>query len=738
MSTEKGIKVAVIGESASGKSEFIRSFSSHSELIDSVGEGQTTRSYAEYDFVVTQKDKPLVAYIWLLSENEFVRRRVEQVNAQLLKLDESKEGFLDWMAEQIREYRDDINNIFLYATDFFDIREFDFLAENLVSDICSTFESMCNFIKSAQENNIFIQSPDWMNDINKKSGIFEEHLDYLDKDDLKDSKSQEANFLEAAYKNFFIFVYRNIYPAMGDFLREKLAQVFREKDDSLFFSITSDNKDILALFLKVIKDINAGSRRSFSGMVFKIKISGTINPLYYEEIKDFGINNVLLVDTYGLDHEQYPDTKHLENRYQQIFNHDYPDLAAVLFVKKIQSSADTAFSNELKSLYTTKPSLMTYVVGTHIDEQDSNLLKEKQDWLLSIKKDSHYPAFRGKVMELIYDNVTIANVLKRNNVPESLAKNRLEVMRSRFAPFCGKKNPFVDEELCRIIEKMNITSVSSIIASISDREHLGSGYININKLCKQQQNTDLFRPFAKKFIENVTQQFKNLYALAGPRTKWRVRINIEDKKVLGYHGTMTDATWYRAFNDAYNLTFTKQIMIGNKRVTLSDKYNLQGNEKLAFDELMTSFFPFAFRRECRPDEERLSPWEHGLNCGRYPACCEQNTCLWGMFLDYFYTPDFQEYAQSKYNRVIDWLNANHDFSKKCDENFYFNLSRQFLQRMNDDFIKLCRFHNLKVAAAKAKRSKKSFVETKELLYQEYKSFDSNVERLSFFHQINML
>lgn len=736
MSTEKSIKAAVIGESASGKSEFIRSFSNHSELIDSVGEGQTTRSYAEYDFIVTQEDKPLVAYVWLMSENEFVRRRVEQVNSQLSKLDESKEESLDWMVEQIQEYRDDINNIFLYATDFFDIREFNFLGENLVSNICSTFESLCDFIKSAQEKSIFIQPLDWMNNINKKSDIPEDHLDYSDIEGLNESMSQEVNFLETVYKSFFIFIYRSIYPAMGKFLQRNLGKVFYDKDDSLFFNITPENKDILALFLKVIKDSNDGSRHSFSGMVLKIKISGSINTMYYEEIKDFGINNVLLVDTYGLDHEQYPDTKHLENRYQQIFNHDYPDLAAVLFVKKIQSSADTAFFNELKSLYTVKPNLMTYVVGTHIDEQDPDLLKDKQDWLLSNKKDSHYPAFGGKVMELIYDKSTIVNVLKRNNVPESLAKNRLEVMRNRFAPFCGK-NSLGDKKLCDIIEKMNISSISSIIASISDREHLGSGYINIDELCKQLQNTDLFLPFAKKFVENVTQQFQNLYSLAGPRTKWRIRINIEDR-ILGYHGSMTDATWYRAFNDAYNLTFTKQIVIDNKRVNLSDKYNLQGNEKLAFDELMTSFFPFAFRRICQPDKEYLSPWEHELNCNKYPTCCKQNTCLFGMFLDYFYTPDFQKYTQSGHTRVVDWLNTNHDFNKKCNDEFYSKWSHQFLQRMNDDFIKLCRYHNLKAAATKAKRSKNSFVETKELLYQEYKVFDREIDRLSFFGQINRL
>ncbi|MDE6906083.1 MAG: hypothetical protein K2P76_14330, partial [Lachnospiraceae bacterium] len=285
---------------------------------------------------------------------------------------------------------------------------------------------------------------------------------------------------------------------------------------------------------------------------------------------------------------------------------------------------------------------------------------------------------------------------------------------------------------------MNITSVSSIIASISDREHLGIGYININELFKQLQNTDLFYPFAKKFVENLTQQFQNQYSLAGPRTKWRVRINIEERKILGYHGSITDATWYRVFNDAYNLTFTKQIVINNKCVNLSDKYNLQGNEKLAFDELMTSFFPFAFRKVCQPDKECLSPWEHELNCNKYPACCEQNTCLFAMFLNHFYTSDFQKYTQSRYTRVIDWLNANHDFRKKCDDEFYLNWSREFLHRMNDDFIKLCRYHNLKVAATKAKRSKNSFVETKESLYQEYKNFDCKVDRLSFFGQINRL
>lgn len=738
MSTEKSIRVAVIGESASGKSEFIRSFSRHPELIDSVGRGQTTRSYAEYDFVVTQEDKPLVAYVWLLSENEFVRRRLEQVNAQLVKLDDSKEVSLAWMAEQIREYKSDIENIFLYPTDFFNIKEFDFLDENLVSNIRSTFESMCTFIKSAHEHDIFIKSPDWMNDINKKSGNFEERLDYSKKNEQKDSELQEANFLEVAYKNFFIFVYRNIYPAMNLFLRKKFVQVPHEKDGPLFFNITSDNKDTLALFLKVVKDDFDKSKRSFSGMVFKIKISGAISTLYYEEIKDFGINSVLLVDTYGLDHEQSPDTKHLENRYQQIFNHDYPDLAAVLFVKKIQSSADTAFSNELKLLYTVKPNLMTYVVGTHIDEQDPNILKDKRNWLLSNKKSSHYPAFSGKVMELIYDNDTIANVLRRNNVPESLAKNRLEVMCSRFAPFCGKKNPTTDGELNLLMKNMNIASVSSIIVSICDREHLGSGYINIDALCVHLNNTGLIRPFAQEFIRNVTQRFQELYASAGPRTRWRVRINIEDKRILGYDGSMTDATWYRAFNDAYNQTFTKQIVIDRQRVMLSDKYHLQGNEKLAFDELMTSFSPFVFRRLCQPEEECLSPWQHELNCGRYPTCCEQNTCIWGILLDHFYASDFQKYNQSEYTRVIDWLNANHDFSKKCDDDFYLNWSCIFLRRMNDDFIKLCRYHNLKVASAKAKRSREGFVETKESLYQEYKAFDCKIEQSSFFHQINML
>lgn len=736
MSTENCVRAAVIGESASGKSEFIRSFSNHPELIDSVGEGQTTRSYAEYDFVVTQEDKPLVASIWLLNEQEFVKRRVEQAYAQLLKLDEYEEVSLSWVTTQIREYRDDINNIFLYSTDFFDIREFAFLSETLVPKILSTFESMCDYIKLAQENSISIQPPSWISNINKKISHFEEHLDYSLEDGQEDPDSQEAKFMETTYENFFIFVYRNICSAMEDYLREKFGQALCETDASLFFNIMADNKDILALFLRVVK-YGDKSRRSLSGLVSKIKISGTISLAYYEEIKDFGIYSVLLVDTYGLDHDQSPDTNHLENRYQKIFNNDYPDLAAVLFVKKIQSSADTTFSNELKSLYTVKPNLMTYIVGTHIDKQNSSLLKSKQDWLLSKGKDSDYPAFNGKVMELIYDNTTVANVLRRNNVPESLAKNRLEVMRSRFAPFCGKINSLTDNELSCIMKKMNISSVSSLIASIYDREHLGSGYINIDVLCAQLENTDFLLPFAQKFIENVTQQFQNLYSSAGPRTRWRVRINFEDKKVLGYNGSMTDATWYRAFNDAYNLTFTKRIMIDTKYVTLSDKYNLQGNEKLAFDELMTSFFPIAFRRACQP-EELLSLWQHELNCSRYPQCCEQSTCMWGMLLDYFYTSDFQKYNRPKHGRVVDWLSVNHDFSRKCDDEFYFNWARLFLRRMNDDFIGLCRNHNLKIAATKVKRSKEGFIETKETLYQEYNNLDSRIDRPSFFHRINAL
>lgn len=726
-SRKKNIKAAVIGRSASGKSAFIRSFSRYPELIKSVGRGQTTRSYAEYRFLIKNEDKPSNVSISLMNEKTFVQKRTDQVLEKFsafLKKEGKKTHTLEWMKEQILEYLDDIKETVIYSSDFFDIREFIFLPNQLIEELEGLFKETCEIIMGIDKE---IETQKFKIFEIKKIINLKTENNFENDDSGHILAENRPDLVERIWSQFFTHAYQLIIKAVQ---LEFNSQISSSNEPVVFeFQLDENNKKLLELCLTVIKN-KQNEKRSLSSMIDKVIITSVINHDYYNKLKSLNINSIILVDTYGLDHANPSEEIMLVERYRQIFNVDYPDLSAALFVEPIRPGSATTFLNEVEILYSQKPSIMTYIVASYIDEQNERTIIENKKWLLLEEKDGSYDNFDGKVLDLLFESNRIISTLKRNRIPESLANKRVEIMRKRLAPFSGKDVEHLSNP--ELMREMNLVSITSLITSIVDQEHLGDGYINIGRLQDALLEKEKVILFAKLLIKEATNTFNRLFEVIGPRTKWRLRINLSSN-ILGFDGSVFNVTWYRVFNDAYNYTFTKQVEIGNEKVMLSDIFGMVGNEKIAFDELMTTYFRFLFNKPSEGD--LLQTWPQEISFRNYRGTEDQINSMWGILLDSIEEHELTNHTNFK--SIADWLKNLHDFNKRCNEKFYDSWYSIFYERMNNSFVELCRQHNLKVAAVRAKRSEKPYLEKKEELFIDYsQNYDPFVEKEQFYRLIN--
>lgn len=738
--TLQNIHIAVIGKSAAGKSAFIKSFSNFPELINSEGEGQTTRSYAEYTFLVKEDNVIPKASIKLMTKDEFVNFRSSQAFDKIKYLNKGQGISFDWLDEQYEDesYKEEIDTIIIYADDFFNIQEFNFLSNGkCVDKIIELYQELVQvitFLADRDSGTLGITKFTETNKENLENILRKYHDKELIEDDGDSMESRE----EALFENMLKIFYDQIYDIIIELIKDNYLSsgILYEKNNilSFEFEIAENYQDILGLFLKVVKE-DDDSKKSFTGIISKVQITSRISDEYLPILKKLNIQNIVLVDTYGLDHDKQLAEKVLIGRYQRIFNVDYPNISTVFFIEALHRGASNDFINAIKILYSQRPDIMTYIVGTYIDDHDENTLNKNSEWLLSLDKyseDTQVPDLNGKAIDFLYKKPDILNTLKRNNVYPTLAQKRIEVMRKRFGAFCGKIS--LGDPKVNLLKDINIITITAIFDSIVQKEHLGDGYINIDKIFRiLEQNANIER-ILKYMIEVSTQRFEEIFSSAGPRTKWRIRTNLQKYK-LGFTGSTLDATWFRVFNDAYNETFTKQIKLDKKVTYLSHEFECEGNEKIAFDELLNTYFPYLFAKKCEKGDS-LNCWEHEVSCYR---CAKlggfDNKCLWGILINLVDKDNFNK--SHMYNTVLGWLCDIHNLSEKGEEAFYQQLKEIFTQNMRQQFIPLCRQHNARIASRYVKKETEDYISAKKKVLEEYKAnYDNNVDSNEFVSLMN--
>lgn len=660
MVEKKQMKIAVVGKSAAGKSAFIRSFSDSPELIDSVGDGQTTRCYTEYEFLLDSGAAP-EAEALVVSKKEFRERRASRASEQMLKEYQSSQaesGIGERVRQELRKpiLEDDIKNILLYDEAFFRINEFTFLDDGIVLRAEEEFEGF---------------KRDVMRDEQEK--------------DREEKKDQEWLFENLC--RFYEKIYDLIINALKNTYHE--ATFFYEDENSMCFRfpISDKNGKLLSRLLKVDKE-----KKSLTGIMSKVRVVSRLNEKYRECIKKSipNLESVTLIDTYGLDHSKVADEEILKKRYDDMLNRDYPDISAVFFVARLTHAAPSDFKEALLTLYRAKAEVMAYVVGTHIDENlTDNCDEEEVNWLYCGDKTKYKaPHLQGKIWEELESGKNLAVTLYRKGVPETLARKRCEVMRKRFAPFCGDPAKMTGNIDYRSV---NLTSIEALFHSISLQEHLGEGIVSVAKIRNGISAPDIPEEFAERYIEEVRRQFKELYIKTWSRTRGKVRENLESY-IMGFYGTTVNATWGNALRGAFWQTFSRESGKEGGGRMLSNALGMEEAEKVAFDEIMNQ----ACKELVCPACHAGKWYSDEFDCR--PCAAEQRKvelCIWNSFIRAAGFEAFRQ--QKKYFRVIDWLNTLHSFLDEDGE-----LKREIAGKirtvMEEWVIPRCEKHNEELIA----------------------------------------
>ena len=701
------IQIAVIGKSSAGKSAFIRLFSNVPSYLDNVGEGQTTRAYAEYSFLNNYRNKPRVE-ARLMTQEEFVENRISQVYERFINEISSDTYDLAWLSQQMQSdvYADVIKVCMLNSDDFFNIEEFNFIDESkTVNSILGAYEK------------------------------FKAEIINLSRQDIENADEDNPESINLRYKlhSFYTDTYKMLIGCINRYFENSSFYVYENGNNYFRFEINDENKDLFSQIIKVVSRLDGNAKDSYSSLISKTHITSGLSETYAKIFNKIGLMNITLIDTYGLDHDRESSKDALRERYNRIFNIDYPNISVAFLIHPLRSGADTDFAIEVKTLFETKPEIMSYVVGTYVDENELTNDSEKH-WLMTKSKVlDEAPALKGKLLQKLKSPTLVATI-HQQGISETMAKKRCEIIRTRFAPFCGKLeklscNDFYDD--------VNKISIESLFESIINMEHLGDGYINID-IIKHKLTSETIKPFLESFVKTSTEIFQHIYNLTAPRTRWRVRVNLENG-ILGFAGSTIDATWVRVFRDAYYKTFSKEINVNGRNIMLSDTLGMEGNSKIAFDELLNKSFPYIFKQMCI-NQEKLYAYANELRCHNCFTDDEAHkNCVWKQFI---ILANREAFKQSQgYPRIIDWLYVLHNFTEKSIKSIDFNEKFLYLVHkfFSCEFIILCTEHNMFVASKKvAENDKYSVSEAKNAVFNDYKkNFDNDIEASYFNEQINI-
>ena len=414
------ISALVIGKSGTGKSEFILSLidKEQSKMIPASGEGQTTRSSAEY-FIDFSNERELSIEIELKSKDEFVEERMRVVETYFASGENKVTDFVN--KDTYKSYIDDFRLDLIHDNAFFNCNEFGESTANSISDLFNAY-----FSKSFWEKH--------------------KELSFL-----KDSESESLDKLDE-----FTSTVKQFWKEVYDLCRKEI------KQDKLKFELQNDESEEIKKYLKVCED-----GKSYSAIVKKIKISSKGSALYKSMFEKNRIDSITLIDTYGLDHAEQTNELELTHRYSSLLHDEFPDVKAVFYLKNIsQPGSSSDLKPGIVTLFKVQPSIVPYIIFTFIDK------------IYDCKDHEAYKEY--KAYKAIDDVVKKKKkTLVKQGVSTSLIASRTEEL---LATRIGYASKIEDEDDIKkeIIEKVNIPNLDKVFSSIRFEKYLGSAYIPIN------------------------------------------------------------------------------------------------------------------------------------------------------------------------------------------------------------------------------------------------------------------
>ncbi|MHB0864987.1 hypothetical protein ACYCS5_28060 [Paenibacillus sp. SEL3] len=668
----------LIGRSGAGKSAFIKTFLKHSDLINSTGNGRTTRSSTEYE--IFQDLKMPNVEINFFNKEDFVKFRITQCYQILDETTDNKktktkeEGILHLSEYSIKPTQ--LLNSTIRNPDFFNYEELDFCTEESIPDqIKYIFKTL------------FGGDPD--NTIPVKYTIDQyfhliRHLG-IEKDPEKSKNDYDLDDVVRV-------LFEKVYDVVISALKKKHSILFSKENQvtiKLHPDMNEQEKDFLECSLKVME--NEGEKYlSYTGFIEKVIVKDRVSDDYIKVFKDLHISKITLVDTYGLDHATSLSKDLLEKRLPKLME-DYPKMNTVFYLRKLGSDSPSDLELAIPTIYNINPNFRIYMVFTDIDANQSVINSMSKDpvvdlWALNKKnKINVVNYFNSRITGFFDEDHPIQQALKDNGVSTELADNIYKVIKDKLIPYCSNEN---DSERSQYLRN-NTFHIKELLRSIIRKEYLGTGYINIKKM-EHNFNANTQPPQLKDRLMSLLEEMFDVASItwfigSSGHGHWRTQTaNIErlNRNVLGYWGTYRDV-WNWRFFDAYNKVFSK---LSSDDFALFFYTDPQMNDAAAIQQLLNNF-----------STHFLSCPEHKLF--RFPVeptlCleCNLDKCFKQILLSSYKDNELKESVHDK--QRSDWLNDRSNFRErfhKIDSEVY----DYFLEEFSNYFFDECKKHNARI------------------------------------------
>ncbi len=631
MMDDREINALVIGRSGHGKSSFILSIMDGKQrsMIPASGNGQTTRSSMEYH-IFNDKDQPLEIRVKLKTKKEFVDERMCVVVDFFSDTDKAIEKMCGKNSDVfLKRFKNRLihNNAFFNCEEF-GLKESDF--------------------PLGEDKDIF------SNDFWKK----------IDAEELEDGK-QEALFSKIeSYLG-------TVYDKCKEKVTGNLEFSFNDEELKMDPDSKAAFKQEIGKFFKVMEDSS-----SYSSLVKKIEVFARISEEYSELMSKYRLGKMVLIDTYGLDHNEQMDDTRLKVRYENMLRNDYKNIQTVFYLRNIASNdSPSDISKGISTLFKVEPSVHPYIIFTYWDEF------KKQNMKLENSK-----AYRD-IMDLPTE---ILPVLIDADVSRSLAESRMNELKNTVATYAsvGIEDGCSDKDIQEYYDH-NRDELEKIIKSILHKAYLGNALIPIASL---KQNEAIKKALlADGLFKSVDL---NNYPSA---TKGAIRRRIEPEygRILGFSSsTRPSVLWSDLIANDLNSRFTG----------LDDEWkeNMTGGCINAIEELFVRFSRNLYR-------------------GTTNVVDLLDTTTYGNQITGYLYDDRKKIIDRPYYPVGEYLSDIYAFDEignKTKE----KISDTFSKAFDSIFIPMCRKYNAQKLAEMI-TDHTTYSEKEEMLLDYYNNFD---------------
>lgn len=675
-------KVLVIGGSGAGKSSFIKTFALNNNLIDSSGDGQTTRTDIEYRFSISN-EKPKIA-VTLLKKEDFVNKMVRQIEIPLLslcfwillnekyKIDSDIDVAIKSKLRKLNECLPQDAKIAEFVNIWYELNEKNednrkkFI--NLNYEFIAILLDQSNGLCSVNLNEVL---PDIEKNNLKKilltcKGFFShKEFDFL--------LGENSQTIESIFDKIFINV------TIGKFVKSIIDSEENTKNENnlvgMFFKELYENlhpqifkyyncqSNMFSLDLSELNNQGAYDIRyllkvvdgfSLTSMLAKVVIDDKFNNRYSWIMDSLKIKEICLIDTCGLDHVEKGETP--VEIIKEAFSKRNDDIKTVFYIKKLDSGRPTELEQIIPAIYKAQANAAVYCIlngadilyGVHKDQDIisfDDVLKCPNSIRYLLSEDG-----KADIMQSVKEKTLING----HPIGDGRCKILCSVLTKNLIPYCSRiENKSFDFN--------NEHYIMRLFNSIAVEEHLGLDFITeeaINLVEDVKFEVALKDALAEVFQRASIINWTSSTSGHGHWALKKANIDRIENYELGYYRSYDDR-WSMHFKDAYQSVFS----VFEKSIGIVDKlFGQELNIKNCYDKLESILIDFKDDFFGCPQNElyKIFPTSNNeINC----AVCHRS-CFRKLLIKMY---DSDSYAYPlRYDGVTSretWLNEICDFSK---------------------------------------------------------------------------